>query len=362
MNYRLSQIQSQTTLTDDKTDTYDINIIDPISRITIQLKGTNADSTPDGHPAKAISKVELVDGSDVLYSLSGEEAQATDFYDSGVSPLNVVAYEQALQWACLINMNFGRKLWDTELALDPTKFKNLQLKITHKVADTAGSSTTSTTSHITIWAHVFDEKKITPRGFLMSKEQKAYVIGAEGSYEYTELPTDYPMRRLMIQALYVGYEVHQIVNEFKLSEDHDKRTVYNDKVSNYMKVVCPEYGRYHETIVPYPGTGTVAHYTAVGYEYCVSHIGTTDADTTIQLTAYPLGGRLYLTAVANQACILDVEGYAPHGCIPIFLGQQDDIADWYDVTRIGSLMMRTKAGSLAGTATARIITQQFRTY
>jgi len=362
MNYRLTQIQSSVTLTDDKTDTYDINVKEPISRITIQLKGTNADSVPDGHPAKAISKIELVDGADVLYSLSGEQAQATDFYDTGISPLNVVSYVSANVWTCLININFGRYLWDTELALDPTKFKNLQLKVTHKVADTAGSSTSSTTSAITIWAHVFDQKVISPKGFLMNKEIKAYTIGTEGSFEYTDMPTDYPYRRIMLQGLYVGYQPWQIIHDFKISEDNDKRIIADEKVSDYLKVVCPEYGRYHETVVLAGTTGTVAHYMAPTYEVSMSFINDVDGDTTSQLTAYPLGGRFYFTSSASTEAIIDVEGYAPHGCIPVFLGQQDDITDWYDVTTIGSLITRLKAGSLGGTATARIVVQQFRSY
>jgi len=362
MNYRVSQILSTTTLTDNRTDTYDINIKDPVSRITIALKGTNADSVPDGHPAKAISKIELVDGSDVLYSLSGEEAQATDFYDTGITPLNVVSYVSANIWTCLVNMNFGRFLWDTELALDPSKFRNLQLKITHKVADTAGSSTTSTTSTLTIWAYAFDEKRISPMGFLMNKEIYAYTIGSSGSYEYIDLPTDYPIRRMMIQALYVGYEPHQVVNEFKISEDNDKRVVMNEKVSNYLKLIAPQYGKWEEANVCAVTTSAVAHYTAVDYEYAMGFMPTVDADTTTQLNAYPLGGRYYLLGEGAKECIINIEGYAPHGCIAIWCGNQDNVSDWYDVRNVGSLVARLKAGSLGGTATARFCVQQYRTY
>lgn len=362
MNYRLSQILSSTTLTDNRTDSYDINVAEPISRITIMLRGTNADSVPDGHPAKGISKIELVDGSDVLYSMSGEEAQATDFYDTGITPLNVVSYVDANVWTCFINMNFGRRLWDTELALDPKRFKNLQLKVTHKVADTAGSSTTSTTSTLQIWAYCFDQKTISPRGFLMNKEIYAYTIGAENSYEYIDLPTDYPIRRMMVQALYVGYEVHQIVHDIKISEDNDKRVVMDESTSSYLKLVAPVYGKYHEANVLAVTTSAVAHYTAVDYEYAMGKMHTVDADTTAQLNAYPLGGRYYIVGEGATEAILDISGYAPHGCIPIWVGDQDDVNDWYDVRKVGSLVARLKAGSLGGTATARFIVQQYRTY
>ena len=362
MNYRLSQILSTTTLTDNRTDSYDINISDVISRIVITLRGTNADSVPDGHPAKGISKIELVDGSDVLYSLSGEEAQATDFYDTGITPLNVVSYVDANIWTCLCNLNFGRRLWDTDLALDPKRFKNLQLKVTHKVADTAGSSTTSTTSTLQIHAFCFDEKRVSPRGFLMNKEIYAYTIGTQNSYEYIDLPTDYPIRRMMVQALYVGYETHQIVNAIKISEDNDKRVVFDESVSQFNKLMAPEYGKWEEANVVAITTGTVAFYTAVDYEYAIGIIPTVDADTSQQLTAYPLGGRYYLTGEGTKEAILNIEGYCPHGCIPIWCGDQDDVNDWYDVRKVGSLVARLKAGSLGGTATARFVLQQYRLY
>lgn len=362
MNYRLTQIQSVVTLSDDRTDTYDIDITEPISRIIIQLKGTNADSVPDGHPAKAITKIELVDGPLILYSMSGEEAQATDFYDTKVSPLNVVSYVSANIWTCLVNMNFGRWLWDTELAFDPKRFTTPQLKITHKVANTAGSSTTSTTSTITIYADVFDQKTISPKGMLINKEVFSYTIGAQNTYEYLDIPKDLPIRRMMIQALYVGYEISSIVNEFKISEDNDKRIVYDVKVSDYLKLVCPEYGKYHEAIVAAQTGTAAAMYTAVDYEYSMGHMGTVDADYTIQLSAYPLGGRFYLAGEGATETMIDVEGYAPHGCVPIWCGNQNEINDWYDVRRVGSLVMRLKAGSLGATAIPKIVIQQYRPY
>ena len=362
MKYRLTSIQDTLTLTDNQTDTYDINIKDPISRITLQLRGTNADSVPDGHPAKAISKLELVDGSDVLYSMSGEQAQATDFYDTGKVPLNVVSFVNANIWTCLINMNFGRFLWDTMLALDPKKFKNLQLKVTHKVADTAGSSSSSSTSTLAIYAHVFDEKAISPSGFLMNKEIKAYVIGSSGSFEYTDMPTDFPYRRLMLQGLYIGQDLSTVINAFRLSEDNDKRIPYDVSVSNYMKIAAAEYGKWDEAVVCALTTGNVLHYTAVDYEYTLGHLATVDSDKTIQLNAYPLGGGFNATAEAGTEAVFHIGGYAPHGSIPIFVGQEQDIADAYDVTKVGSLVLRLKAGSHGGTSTARIGVQQYRTY
>ena len=196
----------------------------------------------------------------------------------------------------------------------------------------------------------------------MNKEIKAYVIGSSGSYEYTDMPTDYVYRRIMLQGLYVGQDLSTVINAFKLSEDNDKRIPYDISTSNYMKIAAVEYGQWNEAIVVATTTSPVATYTAVDYEYTIGYIRTTDTDTDTQLSAYPLGGRFYITSAAGAESVCHFGGYAPHGTIPIFLGQQEDMADWYDVRKVGSLVLTLKAGSHGGTSTARIIVQQYRTY
>lgn len=81
MNYRLANILAEEAATTAATKTLDINLADPISRIVVQMKGLNSSGVPTAHPAKMISKIELVDGSDVLFSLSGVEAQALNFHN-----------------------------------------------------------------------------------------------------------------------------------------------------------------------------------------------------------------------------------------------------------------------------------------
>ena len=153
-----------------------------------------------------------------------------------------------------------------------------------------------------------------------------------------------------------------IVNGIKISEDNDKRVVFDESTSYFLKLMAPEYGLYEEAVVVAVTTSAVAHYTAVDYEYRVGKCNTVDGDAVVQFNAYPLGGRMYIVGSTTTESIFNVEGYAPHGCIPIWCGDQDDISDWYDVRRVGSLVARLKAGSLGGTATARFCVQQYRTY
>ena len=43
----------------------ELNMINPISRLTVQMKALNADNAAVGHPALMVTKMEVVDGSDV---------------------------------------------------------------------------------------------------------------------------------------------------------------------------------------------------------------------------------------------------------------------------------------------------------
>ena len=61
--------------------------------------------------------------------------------------------------------------------------------------------------------------------------------------------------------------------------------------------------------------------------------------------------------------MVQVEGWCPHGAIEIPFGLQDDPADWYDVTKLGSLRLDilSKSGRTSAD-TVQIFLQQLRKY
>lgn len=355
MNYRIASILAPEAANTAGTKTLDINLADPISRITIQMKGLNNGTTITAHPAKMISKIEVVDGSDVLFSLSGVECQAVNYYDKGKMPFNVVNYCNDIYAIATFELNFGRFLWDPVLALDPKKFINPQLKITHNLAL---GGTAPDAAELSVFAHIFDEKAITPAGFLMNKEQYGYTLVASAN-EHIDLATDYPYRKLLLQSMSTSLQPWQQYNQLKLDQDNGRKVIINDeKVSNLLKLV-EGWPIFQETIEAPTKNGTQTIPCAASYERAAVLTGmAADADAYLTQT---YGGSINVADSAAAVIDMIVSGFCPHSAFCLPFGLQDDQADWFDVSGIGSLKLSLKAGSSAS-GSCEVISQQMRSY
>ena len=362
MNYRLTTLHSLQTYSADKTEVIDINVKDPISMILVHLAVYGNGDVPTAHPISCLTKIEIVDGSDVLFSLSGCEAAALDYYhNNGLirSPWNT--YLNNTWTDQFIGLNFGRYLWDTELALDPSKFSNLQLKLTLDI-DAGGNAADQ--NRLRVQAAVFDEKAVTPSGFLMQKEIKSYPMSSL-SHEYSDLPTDYPYRKFLMRCLTPGTEPRGLVRNVKISEDMDKRVILNHGTEEIMRSIAMMTPKVREHwffpidssnryLYCTPTTRVAAFANVWAESISAGDIALYDGD----------GGRLKtIAATGAQNVQILVEGWCPHGCWEIPLGLQNEIEDWYDVTKIGSLVADIESRSAAAsTDSVEIFLQQFRKY
>jgi len=362
MNYRLATILAREAVAADKTKVIDIDIKDPISQIQVVYECTNGSQIfGDGHPVRCVSKIEIIDGSEVLFSLSGAEAQAADFYHNKRETPSIIMYTSGMNSEQVMNINFGRTLYDAMLALDPTKFQNLQLKVTIDV--NAGGSL-SAGGFLTVLAHIFDEKSVAPVGFLMHKEIKSYTL-ADASHEYTDLPVDFPYRKLFVRTQRYSVGPEYQINTLKLSEDVDKKIPVNHTMWQILRAITGLTRPYRERIIA-PGN------VAAQYFYCTpcylpvfgvagwrASVGGGDKNI-----YEGDGGRFQLVQTASGPNVqILTEGWAPHGVVEIPFGLQDEIDDWYDVSRIGNLKLDILGGAGVGTAqTAEIFLQQLRKY
>lgn len=340
------------------TKTLDVDLDTPITALHLQAKLTNNGTTPTAHPAKAIKKISLVDGSDVLWELTGIECQALFFYHTGISPFNILNNVDNSMCVPMMDILFGRHLWDPELALDPAKFTNLQLKVQHDLS-LGGSAPDAATLEIV--ADVFHGKTISPIGWLMAKELKSYSL-SNSANEYIDLPNDHPLKMLIVQSLGALKQPWEQYNELELEEDTGKFTAFDNKTSDLTKYIAGPMGPMHEKLRSRVGTSSVAHYVTPTYEVGLTGVNIGEAAAYLEGDEF-YGGKGNLQASAAADFDILVWGYCPHGALGIPIGNPLDINDYWNLATAGKIRLRIKAGSsVASGSTCEVILQQLRKY
>ena len=360
MNYRLSKLLAQTSHTSDKTEIIDIDYSDPISALIVHMGGVYVGDISTAHGIACLKKLEIVDGSDVLFSLTGYEAEALDIYHNKRMPSNFNFYANGGGCDRDVVINFGRKLWDPLFAFDPKQFKNPQLKITSDI-DAGGNAPSSI--HFTVFAAMFDGKKITPAGFLMAKEIKDYPM-ASAAHEYTDMPTDFPYRKLLIKALTAGTEPASIIENVKLSEEQDRKIVVDQAGHEILRTLATQNPQLLEQVIIPISTSLKSIFCTPSERAVVTFVPWQDSAATNSGSSYgAAGGRIRAISSSALNYGVIVNGWAPHGVYEIPFGDQDDPDDWYDVTGLGSLKLDIKA--LSGRSSSdlvQIFLQQLRHY
>jgi len=364
MKYREVEVYAPTDLGAAGTKTIDINLTDIVSSLEIIWKFTvNTGDALTAPISDCISKIELVDGSDVLFSLSGSEAQALAFYATGVMPHNYITLKANDEAVCVIPILFGYKLFDPEYAMDFTKFKNPQLKITWD-EDAANSGVTTNSLSVRAWA--FDEVQPRPRGFLMAKNIKSFTPSAN-TYEYTDLPLDYPYRLMLLRCKSDDLSPVSQLSEIKLSEEHDKRIPYDITPSELFQKIIAPLGRIEEYVRLGESANAQTIYTAVTHLHDgVIDLAYADADTGASGTPSPTYSANKVSIAAKANCTyykMLVSGYCPHFCLLLPFGDISDDRDAYDVRKLKNLRLTLKGASSVGTnPEVSIILQQVRYY
>jgi len=337
----------------------ELNMLDPVSQLLIDLRtlnGAEADTTQ--HPLAALTKIEIVDGSDVLFSLDGFEMQALDIYDSGIHPRGGwFNYLNGNTTDVKVAISFGRYLWDEMLAFDPSKFLNPKLNIT---IDYDAGGMTPTSVQVAVHAAMFDEKAITPTGFLMTKENKRWTQTA-ASHEYTDCPLDFPYRKMFLQSRYDSNPPYWMFDQIKLSSDQDKKVILNGDFREIMMSIGRENAFIQELLTACPAAAQrVFHVTPTCDVMTVATEWNEDAHG-LELACYDGDGG-HLEAIAEVACNAQfhVQGWAPHGTLCIPFGKQGIIEDWFDVSKVGNLKLDCLSGVTL--ATQKLFIQQHRSY
>ena len=360
MNYRTVKILAIKSYAADFTELIDIGLADPISMLNIQFQALNASvDTIDaiGHWAEGLTKIELVDGSEVLFSLNGMETFGLQYPLLKNSVDDWLHYMGSNYYVINLRVPFGRWLFDPDLALDPKRYNNLQLKIE---GDMNGGGVLPTACKLAVSGLCFDQKSVSPVGFLSTKRVKEYTMGS-ASHEYTDLPMDKKIRKLFIKALLAGTEPNATITHLKLSEDFDKHVPFDLDVDELCQL--------------YPDDNMLIeeHYRARAHSTQIHHFCTPTSK--IGFVATPIGssgssvvyldegdgGRVHIVGSGSVYADVHVRGYYPNGILSIPMGDEWDPSDWFDPAGLKNLRLDLTSASGMSTA-AEIILQQLSMY
>ena len=338
MKYRKATLLNAESINTAGTKTLDLDFKSVMSRLQIKVNATNSSADPTAVHAKQVSKVQIVDGSKVLLELSGQQIEAKGFYDKAALPSYEREFRNGVENYLTLSILFGRRLWDSDLGFDPKQFSNPQLKITHNKA-LGGSLPTS--GSLSVFADLFDEKVVTPRGFIRSTQHHSFTSASSSAYDYINLPKDMIIKRIMLQTYKADSWWENLVANIKIDEDSGGKVPIDLTGQQLVSLVHGNYGPFEELLVGQcSGIPAVTFYvTPTDSCYMMFSPILANASSYVGTDLERTGGYQTIINDDSRAWRAIVKGFLPHGCLPIDLGDPDDMDDWYDVTQKGKVQL-----------------------
>jgi len=369
MRCRDYYLKREATIKDSDTVTIDLSAIKtPISYISIEYEATNGTTSCVDHELHDdVSKIELVDGSDVLASLSMIGWQALNFFELKRFPHMKLTEAGGAVQEEKVYIFFGRYPDDPLFYFDATKFASPILQCTHKLTIDASAGFQTGTGKITVMARLIEEGAEPYRGFLMAKERKTFISAASGDDE-TDLYRDYAYRMILVQALLSTNQPHEIISKAKLSIDADKYVPFDMYTEDIYDKNLADYGLVKQIktlFTAHDGTALLDVYNIKSARLrpdVANHLGYISAVDAEKVTneLYDLSSPATpATQTTPKNCEVEVDGLSPHAMIALPLPIDLKAEEWFDPTDYGSVkLFLTQA---MANATVKIITQQLRT-
>jgi len=364
MNSRIATLCAPKDLGAAGTEVININVKDPITSIEMIWTFTVVTvSVMTARVIDCISKIELVDGGNVIASLSGSEAVALNYYNRRRMPhfqgsLTVGGIcEQAF------SLDFGRWLYDEQFALVPGLFNNLQLRVTW---DEDAANGTVVVNSFSAYAHVMEEMSASPVGYLAPQEYYSYAMAAS-AHETVDLPVDNPIRTLMIQAESTDHGPVTLLSNIKLSEDNGRRVPIDMTAADFFKITQRKYPRISEMWTLDDAVTAKTLYVNVSKDIHINiQYDETDFVTAQTNLALPTvtGHKLALAASVDiKAQAATISGSCPMNTLALLFGDEWEPGQALQLNNTKSLVLDLTSSSDADSGdTTRIIVEQIKRY
>ena len=321
-----------------------------------------------------IDKVEIVaNGSTVIKSISGQCLQALMYYDQGVFSLDKLeAYGESVQRAFFL-LNFGRKLFDTDMYLDLSKFSSVELRITFSGTSTQFSGDGS----LNILAYYLRGAGVpTPKGYLRTEEWRRWTTVSD-EWKYLDLPEELPLRRVVVQAEpdldasnVAEAKLYNVAYELQLMLQTGGNTVFNGKVQELMRDNILDAGAYALSAYNWYGNADKGFWNGLGYVHAIAN-SPFSADGSYASTVPTIKGPNgddpttgYESAEADVTYSNIALGLCPHNTLLFRFDQNPDPRTWLDpaAERVVNLNIHTRSGSAYADGTIRVVLDRLVEY
>jgi hypothetical protein len=357
MKIREHLLVNAQTLTDSQTVTKDLPPGLKIQELRCRYSATNgATSNTLGKLNGLVSKLEVVDGSDVLHSLSGQEEQALNAYRHWRLPFQQLNSKAGGAVIEEFIINFGRFRGDRECYLDTSRFRNAQLRLTHALTISATAGFATGTGALTVIAKLIEDGAPANRGFIMSKSFKSWTSLASGR-EDTELPLDYPYQSLMFKDLKTLIEPDVNITNLKLEVNSGRWTPFDLSTAIILADNMQRFPQFHQQLNFLNDTAVtwLSDLYARGEAHMGPIGGTAKGGVSTKIAEQVVA---YMTTGDSSSLFINVDAYAPHSCLYIPFGDGKEIEDFLPVQGASKLELQASQGAAGGACS--IVANQLR--
>jgi hypothetical protein len=248
MRIRDVYLVNQQTLNDAETVTVDLTRSLKILKLRIQYQATNgATSNTLAKLNAMVSKLQVIDGSNVLHSLSLAEEQALNCFKYRRFPYQYLSQAAAgvVVEECIID--FRRMLGEVNWYLDTSRYLNPQLQLTHSLTISATAGFATGTGKLSVIATVLDSGAPPSAGFVSAKEIDSFSSAAAGDH-VTDLPLDFPIAALLVSNPVTAKGPDETLSNFKVTIDTDSYIPIDESYADLMRRNIDEYGLFEQFI------------------------------------------------------------------------------------------------------------------
>lgn len=347
---------------------FNLDFTNPLIALFVTFEGKKYDMSDTRNPiiAREVPKIEIVDGSDVLFSMTMEEAMALQLYSGGGQPFMTVS-NNSISGRCLasVKLAFGRDDSDQEWMLDCKRFVNPQLKITYAFTEGAGYWTDNY-QKLTVHALVSEGTTSEARGFLMGKQIYSWSKASSGD-ETVDMPRDYRYRLLLVRVKDSDTPTFEEITKLKLSCDIDRFVPVNVTMQDLAHENAVRYGlltQQGETIGDGADQNIKAH-NPFAWNWGAAIECWNSGDLAVVKRPYSGYSTVARTSgaalTANQRALVTHRGYEYNWCEPLPFGNLRDSEEFFDPISFQTVRLILSQAQTAAVSSA-IVLQQLRPY